>query len=302
MQNITEKQVELTIITPTYNRAHTITACWESLTQQTNQNFQWLVIDDGSTDNTRQVINDLVSQKPKMNIDYIYKENGGKHTALNAAHPYIKAEYVLILDSDDTLTPVAVQEIVFAWKRFGVNKSVNVIFFYKCNKQRKLWAYVKHPNRVIKTYKERRYSHYHSRDCCDTYRTTAFQEHSFPVFHGERFIGEGSAFLDIELMGNGVFVNKGIYVCEYLEGGLTNAGRKMRLSNPLGGRYNSEKHMDCRLPFLIRAKNAILYVCYSFFAGYDCKKMVVTSIHKWLTRVSLIPGFFLYIYWKNKYF
>lgn len=301
-QDNAEKRFSLTILTPTYNRAHTLTACWKSLVRQTNPDFQWLIVDDGSTDGTKKCIETFVAESPDMRIDYVYKENGGKHTALNESHPYIQGNIVLILDSDDTLTPDAVQEVLSAWERYGQDSRVKTIFFYKCNTNGIPLAYVRHPNQVIRTYREKRLSSLHSRDCCDTYRTDAFCAATFPVFKEERFIGESAAHLGIELSGLGVYVDRPIYVCEYLDDGLTKAGRKMRLSNPMGGRYNSEKCMDRRLPLLMRVKNSLLYVCYSLFAGLDGKAMLKETNHKGMVIFGMLPGHLLYLYWKKKFF
>ena len=99
----------LTIITPAYNRADLLKECFRSLQRQSDRDFQWIVVDDGSTDHTDQVMKEILRQKDWMDICFVRKENGGKHTALNASHPYIKGGYVLILDSDDTLTEDAVE-------------------------------------------------------------------------------------------------------------------------------------------------------------------------------------------------
>ncbi|MCQ2385773.1 MAG: glycosyltransferase family 2 protein, partial [Clostridia bacterium] len=96
----------LSIITPTYNRGYLLPVLFHSLEKQTCFDFEWILVDDGSDDDTEAVaktfFNDLFP------FVYIKKENGGKHTALNASHPYVKGKYVLILDSDDYLTEDAV--------------------------------------------------------------------------------------------------------------------------------------------------------------------------------------------------
>ena len=74
----------ITIFTPTYNRAHTLVRTYNSLCQQTCKDFEWLIIDDGSTDNTYEIVQEWIEESD-FKIRYIYKENGGKHTALNVA-------------------------------------------------------------------------------------------------------------------------------------------------------------------------------------------------------------------------
>lgn len=92
----------LTVLTPTYDRAYTLTRVYESLVKQTKQDFQWIIIDDGSSDGTEELI--MSFPKTGFELEYHKKSNGGKHTALNYAHQFIKGEMVVIVDSDDYLT------------------------------------------------------------------------------------------------------------------------------------------------------------------------------------------------------
>jgi glycosyltransferase involved in cell wall biosynthesis len=108
----------LTVFTPTFNRAHTLPRLYQSLCAQTSDDFEWLVIDDGSTDGTR----DLVSQWKEENIisiHYIYKENGGLYTGYNVAYLTIETELNVCIDSDDTMPADAVEKIVRIWKESG---------------------------------------------------------------------------------------------------------------------------------------------------------------------------------------
>lgn len=292
---------ELTIITPTYNRAHCLADCWDSLKNQTCTDFQWLVSDDGSTDATAALVAEIQQGNPDFCIDYIRKENGGKHTALNAAHPHIKGKYVLILDSDDRLTPNAVEQVLVAWNRYDSDPEVGQVIFLKGYTETERICYVKHEDTAVDTLEEPRIA-VTGRDCADSFRTELFIRHPFPEFPGERFLGEGSAFFFIELESKGVYVNQVIYLCDYREDGLTKAGKEMRLRNPLGGRYNSMVYMHPRLPVKTRAKKAMLYVCYSHFAGISLGKIVAENPYKMLTFLALLPGTALYLYWKKRYF
>lgn len=291
----------LTVITPTYNRASCLEGCWESLKQQSCTDFQWLIVDDGSTDDTAAVVAGFRESKPEFTVDYVSKENGGKHTALNAAHPHICGEYVVILDSDDRFVDTAVEEILRGWQPYEENREVGRLIFLKGYTQDEPICYVEHENVIVDTLVEPRIG-ITGRDCCDTFRTELFVKHPFPVFSGERFLGEGAAFFFMELESKGVYVNKVIYLCDYREDGLTKAGKKMRLMNPLGGRYNSMVYMHKRLPMKTRLKKAMLYVCYSKFAGIGLKKTVSDNEHKMLTVLAMIPGWVLYVYWKRRYF
>ena len=101
----------LSIVTPTYNRGELLKRCFVSLLKQSDQDFEWIIVDDGSTDNTEEVVNGFTADFP---VKYVKKENGGKHTALNKSHAYIQGKYVVILDSDDYLYPNTIELLVDA--------------------------------------------------------------------------------------------------------------------------------------------------------------------------------------------
>ena len=289
----------LSIVTPVYNRAALIQKCWESLTRQTDKDFEWIVVHDGSTDGSA----DAVKALPDAGfpVTLVEKENGGKHTALNAAHPYVHGKYVLILDSDDRLIPSAVEQILMAWKEYEDYEEVGQVIFLKGYTETEPICYVKHERMIVDTLKEPRIG-VAGRDCCESFRTELFVKHPFPEFPGERFLGEGASFFFIELEAKGVYINQVIYLCNYLEDGLTKAGRKMRLLNPLGGRFNSLIYMHHRLPIKTRLKKAILYVCYSRFAKIPLKRIIGENPYKLLTCAALIPSTALYYSSKQRYF
>lgn len=108
----------LTVFTPTYNRAHTLGRLYQSLCSQTCNNFSWLVIDDGSTDGTEDLVQSWISESV-IPIRYIYKENGGLYTGYNTAYANIDTELNVCIDSDDSMPPDAVEKIIRIWKEKG---------------------------------------------------------------------------------------------------------------------------------------------------------------------------------------
>lgn len=112
----------ITVFTPTYNRAHLLHNCYESLLRQSNQEFKWLIIDDGSTDNTKDVVKEWKKEQ-KIEIQYAYKKNGGLHTGYNAAIERLDTELSICIDSDDWLPDNAIERILNVWDR---NKGDNI--------------------------------------------------------------------------------------------------------------------------------------------------------------------------------
>ena len=115
----------VTIITPTYNRAELLKNLYQSLEQQNNKDFEWLIVDDGSTDCTQEVV-EKIANKASFHIDYIWKENGGKHTALNVGIRTIHTELTMIVDSDDRLLPNAVDDICKTHRKYSNNGEIVV--------------------------------------------------------------------------------------------------------------------------------------------------------------------------------
>lgn len=116
----------LTIFTPTYNRAHTLGRVYDSLCRQTCSDFEWMVIDDGSTDNTRELVFGFINEN-KIPITYIYKENGGLYTGYNVAYLNIKTELSVCIDSDDYMPDNAVELIVNTWRIKGSEKYAGIL-------------------------------------------------------------------------------------------------------------------------------------------------------------------------------
>ena len=100
----------ITILTPTYNRGENLKKLYKSLLKQKDNRFEWLIVDDGSTDGTKKIIDEFLMDS-KINIKYLYKKNGGKHTALNLGIKEINTDLIFIVDSDDYLNDNAIQSI-----------------------------------------------------------------------------------------------------------------------------------------------------------------------------------------------
>lgn len=295
--------VTLTILTPVYNRKNQIKELFKSLDRQTNYDFQWLVIDDGSNDGTSSWFADLNLETEKFQIDYYYKENGGKHTALNFSHPYIKGKYVTVVDSDDILIPTAVDEIIKYWNKYQ-NKSLQIgsIVFQRGNRKTgESFDKTIHGEYVTTTLRE--INRGIEGDHCETFRSELFKSHQFPVYKGERFASEGAMWYKITQGWNVVYVDKVIYLAEYLKGGLTLSGRKLRISNPKGSRWHAKVFLQPDFNIKIRFKNALLFDAYSRFINERLSKVISNfeTSSRGLLILCWLPSLIIYKYWKFKY-
>lgn len=298
MQN---KEILLTILTPTYNRGELLKKCYCSLKEQSRGDFQWLIIDDGSSDNTGEIVKQFISDTPDMDITYVKKKNGGKHTALNTSHSYIKGKYVLILDSDDTLTDDAVESVCSIWKKYDDNESIGIVTFLKGEAVNKPNAYVKDEYVPVDIMRYKRVC-VKSNDCCEVIRTGLFLKYPFPVFEGEKFVSEGALWNRVSMTHKCIYINKVIYLCEYLEDGLTKSGRSMRIKNPYGGMYTSNLRMNKKNFLKERIKSGLLYICYGHFAGMNNRQIIIyDKNNRMLKAVCLLPGYIMYRRWKKRY-
>ena len=289
----------LSIITPAYNRAHLLHNCFDSLVSQSCMDFEWIIIDDGSVDNTEEVVRSFSTEL--FSIVYEKKENGGKHTALNASHPYIHGDYILILDSDDTLTPDAVETALAVWSDYRDDPSVSLLSFYKQSPDGIIVSSRVEQERLLSDHFSYQVNQRKDGDQCEVVRSSYFKEFAFPVFPGERFASEGLLWNYLGYKYKAVYVDKAIYNCEYLEGGLTDSGRRLLMSNPKAMIELTKTFFDPRVCLRVRVKESLLYVVYSFCDHRSFGTMMQESKQKLLTGLMYPGGAVLYYYWKKRY-
>ena len=285
----------ITIITPTYNRCEKLNFLYNSLLKQTSKNFIWMIIDDGSVDETSDQIN------KNIEIEYFKKDNGGKHTALNLAFKNLRTELAFIVDSDDVLVENAIETIENDWKKYN-NKSNICGLVYKKGNYNGISISDDFKNEEF----EENYNSYIINknikgDKAEVFKSNILSKYSFPVYPGEKFIGEGVIWSKIAHDYNMIFFDKIIYECDYLEDGLTKSGRKMRIRNPLGGMYHAEEYLLSFYSNKVRIKNAILFIVYSKFAKIRFKDLLTRSEFKMLLVLNYLPSTLLYYNWKRKY-
>lgn len=287
----------MTILTPTHNRAYLLDKCFTSLQKQTCKNFEWLIIDDGSTDNTEEIIMAIKSQTHEFAICYEKKMNGGKHTALNYSHAFIHGELTIILDDDDTLTENAVEVILSCWEKWRDDQTVWCMSFSRgMDTDTPLVKII--GDEIVSNAIDYRINARRDGDCAEVVRSEVFKQYLFPVFPGENFIGEDCMWTTMAYDYDTVYYSRVIYLCTYLEDGLTKSGRAMRLKNPVGGMYRNNMYLNKRFTLLIRIKSAILYDCYAIAEGHFWKN--IANANQKALCLSMIPaGMFFYRRWSR---
>ena len=290
----------LAIITPTFNRANYLQKAYLSLESQTKKDFVWYLIDDGSKDNTSEVVENLI-KKSSFKIIFKSKENGGKHTALNTAYDLIKEELTLILDSDDELLPNAVETILNDYPQIKDNEKICGLGYLRCYKDSKIIGSPYTQDEIVDNFTNQRINKNTYGDKCEVFKTNILKQYKFPEFSGENFLSESVVWCKISLDYNMIFFNKAIYVCEYLEGGLSSNVHKRLFKNPLGAAECYLSMSGTQTKFLKRLKYTIAYTVYSFAAKTKIKEQFKNITSKFLYILGFIPSWIIYLHKKRKY-
>ena len=255
---------KITVFTPTYNRAHTLQRLYNTLQKQTFTDFEWLVIDDGSTDQTSILFDKWISEKNYFSINYHLKENGGKHTAINLGLDKAQGKLFFTVDSDDILTIDALDKVnswadslpenekfcgVVGNMGISLTKTPNAIFNGEWREASLLERYPEVSDITIDG--ERAY----------VFFTEIHKKYRYPEFENEKFITEAVAWNRMANDGYKVRVyNDIIYIYKFLEGGLTLSGNKIFIENPKGyGLWLKERSKFCNYGLFLRLKTIYSY-------------------------------------------
>ncbi|MCI9147028.1 MAG: glycosyltransferase family 2 protein [Hungatella sp.] len=222
----------LTVFTPTYNRAYTLSRAYEALCRQTCQNFLWLIVDDGSTDDTESLVKTWI-QEGKISIQYHKQLNHGKMYAHNRGVELCHTELFVCIDSDDYLVQDAVENILNEWKSLENKEHIAGIVAYKGKDSSHTLSDGVFPTTEPSTLQEL-YENGFTGDAALVHRTDILSLYPFPEFEGETFIPEAVSYDRIDRHCPLHVFPKILVICEYLNDGLTQAIDALRKNNPKG--------------------------------------------------------------------
>ena len=226
--------MKLTVFTPTYNRAYIIENLYRSLRRQTCHDFEWLVVDDGSTDGTKALFEAWQREENSFPIRYVYQENGGKHRAINRGLDLAEGELFFVVDSDDYLTDDAVEWIIDFAAKLPKGRKFAGICGIKADENGKDLGKSFSGEFVDCTSLERT-KYGIDGDKAEVFYTDILRNYPFPEFENEKFITEAVVWDRIAADGYKLrFSNKIIYIAEYRNDGLTSQGLDLYYRNPLG--------------------------------------------------------------------
>lgn len=281
----------LTVFTPTYNRAYVLQQCYDSLCRQTCKDFVWLIVDDGSSDNTKEIVEKWMTKDNGFEIRYVYKKNGGMHTGHNKAYELIDTELNVCIDSDDFMPDDAVELIVNFWNenKDGSYSGIIALDVYKNGQVigKEL------PNKKSTTLSGY-YQNGGQGDKKLIYRTEIINKYpAYPEFDGEKFVPLDYKYLlcdqDYELL----IMNKPVCVVEYMEDGSSKNMLRQYYRNPRGFAFMRKVHMKYDKGVLKKFKTCIHYVSSSFISKN--KGFIKESPKKGMTVLAVPFGFALYL-------
>lgn len=252
-------KADLTIFTPTYNRANLLRRCYESLLRQTCKDFVWQIIDDGSVDNTKDIVKYFIAED-KIKIYYEYKTNRGKVSAINRSMEITSSKYWLCLDSDDYLFPEAVNIIYEKMKYIENNKNICGIISLRCNSEKKPMQGKTLPiNIEFATQYEIRYKYGIDPEYAQVYKTEIIKKYVYPLASNEKYMPLSYVPDQLDQKYKLLLVRDAIMACEYQPGGITDTQKKLAANNPESVKKFTLQRMQYNGEFVYRIKNIITY-------------------------------------------
>lgn len=287
----------LTVFTPTYNRAYCLHQCYESLLRQTCQDFIWLVIDDGSSDNTRDLVGKWQNDS-LIEIQYIWQENQGMHGAHNTAYDAIETELNVCIDSDDYMPDDAVEKILNLWKEKR-DKNVSGIIGLDSYSNGEIIG-TKLPSDIdTSTLFNLYYKHGVSGDKKLVYRTELTKQFPYPVFENEKYVGLAYKYYMLDRRYKMLLLNEVLCCVEYLADGSSFNMLKQYRKNPNGFAFYRKELM--KLPFAklsFKFRQAIHYVSSSLMSKNYL--FFNEAPNKILTALAIPFGVLLFIFITTK--
>lgn len=290
----------VTILTPTFNRKNLLPLLFQSLLSQDDQNFTWFIMDDGSTDGTETIIQNF-ADRADFPIVYQRKENGGKHTALNYAYPYIDSILTIIVDSDDKLTPDAISTIKTVYEQYKEEKDLCGFSFLRGKRDGGYLSTSGVPQDGMKeSFVDCRLNRHIGGDMAEVWYTHCLREYPFPEFPGEKFLGEDIVWIQMAEKYQMRFFNWVIYISDYLDDGLTNNRRKHNIASPRGCMARAEAFLNSDANLKAKLKAGLQFYIYGRFAQMSWGQLYKRAGNKLLFLLLCAPAHILYLKWKAK--
>ena len=278
----------ITVFTPVYNRANMIGSLYESLKLQTYKKFEWLIVNDGSTDNIDNVV-EKFKQEQVLNIRYFSQANGGKHRAINRGVSEAQGELFFIVDSDDTIKPNALELLDKYYQQIKDNDHFAGVAGYRCNPNDENVYNFKIKGVLDCSTLEYFYKNNQEGGIAEAFKTYVLKQYPFPDIQGEKFCAECLVWNRIAQKYIIRLFPDDIYVWNCTEDGLTKSSIKNRMKSPTYAMTIYAETLVRKVPIKRKIKSAINY-----WRFYFCKRKSAPSVS--CIWVLFLPvGLFLHL-------
>jgi len=282
---------KITVFTPTYNRGYILSRCYESLKRQTCDDFEWLIVDDGSDDNTFELVAGWIGECI-VEIRYFSQINGGKQRAHNYGVDLCGTELFICVDSDDYLTDNAIEVLLSHWEKIKNQNNICGIASVKGFAQNNPIGGYFFPENIKKSTLLDLYRKYKFKgEAALLYRSDILKQFKFDVASGEKFIGETYIYSQIDQKYELSLLPEILNICEYLPDGYTKNKRKLLKNNPVGYMILNKQAVGYSVTFTEKYINMIKYIVGCKLCGENC---FVNPLSKILTVLAYMPAMFFY--------
>lgn len=282
----------LTIFTPTYNRAYILPKLYESLYRQTCRAFEWVIVDDGSSDGTDALVAEWI-ERGAVEITYLRQPNQGKHIAINTGVAAARGELFFIVDSDDHLTEDAVQKVLAFWENSHPGDDISGILSYRQFFDGRIVG-TKLPPKVHRCKLRETVKYGSTGDKVVIYRSAVLRQYPFPKFGSERFLGESYVYNRIDAAYDMLVMDDFVYFFDYQRDGLSQDFRKLYRQNPQGFLAVFETERPFCDTFAQKVRNHAHILCLSLRLGRATEAL---SQSRTLPALVAIP-LSIYLYFK----
>ena len=287
----------ISILTPTYNRGKLLLPLYDSLKNLTFKDFEWLIVDDGSEDDTEQYALSWIAhniQNAEFPIRYIKKSNGGKHTAINRGVREANGELILILDSDDTLPSDSLATIAQYYEQCKGYKDCAGVCGLMAHHDGQLigTGFPKDPmyeSALLFRYAEKGNV---TGDLLEVYKTSVMREFPFPEIENEKFCPESLVWNRIANKYKLFCFNKIVYYRDYLDGGLTSKIVRIRMNSPIASTMTYAEMLDYNISLKWKIRSAINYWRFKYCIS---NKSLKAPAVKWYWKAFQLIGLIMHL-------
>ena len=289
--------MKITVFTPTYNREEKLKRLYYNLLKQTDQRFEWLIVDDGSNDDTKELVYKIIKENTGFEIRYYRKDNGGKHTAYNVGVEKANGELFVCVDSDDYLEATAVEKILRLWETIKVNSYIGIVALKKDTDGRLLSERL--PNNIQSSKIIDLARKYNCKgEFSLVFATRILKRHVFPIVENEKFMCESIIYDQVDENGEMYLFNEVITVCEYCDDGYTRNFLRVVLDNPTGYKLYYKQRIDLAITLKEKINYILRYHAFKIMSKDDRFEYDANS--RVLVKVMLPLGYLAYLLYERK--